>query len=298
MQPNGHGAEILHLRPFRPHPPKDPGPLCPSKQVAGIADHEEVSGQLSHERVCSQGTDRDRDRQVHRCMRETGRGKIRNRVQPLGKAVRMDRTVTRGPESRQGRRGEEKVRDTATVHGRASPAEAGTETGQRKRTGSASGVGAAGLLPSQDLNLMPAHLIASVLNPSRLTLSPPAVPVSLIKAAVLPSCPAPSSMRSSSLKSGNSPRAVPQHPPPTPMPPTWGLWLSCLLPDLWGSKGLVPGSLGLSVSLCVWLSPATSDLSGSKTQIRPHLADPRQLPLWLTLQQWPAQSGQSWVSAS
>lgn len=26
------------------HPPKDPGPLCPSKQVAGIADREEVSG--------------------------------------------------------------------------------------------------------------------------------------------------------------------------------------------------------------------------------------------------------------
>lgn len=71
-------------------------------------------------------------------MREMGRGKIRNRVQPLGKAVRMDRTVTRGPESRQGRWGEEKVRDTATVHGRASPAEA--ETGQRERTGSASGV--------------------------------------------------------------------------------------------------------------------------------------------------------------
>lgn len=60
-------------------------------------------------------------------MRETGRGKVRNSE----RAVRMDRTVTRGPESRQGRRGEEKVRDTATVHGRASPAEAGTETGQR-----------------------------------------------------------------------------------------------------------------------------------------------------------------------
>lgn len=52
----------------------------------------------------------------------------------------MDRTVTRGPESRQGRRGEEKIGDTATVHGKASPAEARTETGQRERTGSASGV--------------------------------------------------------------------------------------------------------------------------------------------------------------
>lgn len=69
-----------------------------------------------------------------------GRGKIRNGAQPLGRAVRMDRTVTRGPESRQGRRGEEKVGDTATVHGRASPAEAGTETGQRERTRSANGV--------------------------------------------------------------------------------------------------------------------------------------------------------------
>lgn len=121
-------------------PPKDPRPLCPSKQVSGRADREEVSGQVSHERVCSQGTAGDRDRQVHRCVRETGRGKTRNGVQPLGRAVRMDRTVTGGPESRQGRRGEEKVRDTATVHGRASPAEAGTETGQRERARSASGV--------------------------------------------------------------------------------------------------------------------------------------------------------------
>lgn len=103
----------------------------------------------------------------------------------------------------------------------------------------------------------------------------------------------------SSSKSGDSPPADPQHPPParcTPPTHTHDLWLSCLPPDLWGSKGSVPGSLGLPASLCMWLFSATSDLSHS--QIRPHLADPCQLPLWLTLQQWPAQNWQSWVPAS
>lgn len=66
-------------------------------------------------------------------MRETGKEEREER------AVGVDRTVTRGPESRQGRRGEEKIRDTATVHGGASPAEARTETGQQERTGSAAG---------------------------------------------------------------------------------------------------------------------------------------------------------------
>lgn len=52
------------------HPPKEPQPLCPNKQVAGREDRE-VSGQVSHERVCIQGTDGDPDRQVHRCTRQT-----------------------------------------------------------------------------------------------------------------------------------------------------------------------------------------------------------------------------------
>lgn len=78
-----------------------PQPLCPSKQVAGREDHE-VSGQVSHERVCIPGTDGDPDGQVHRCVTQTtGKGEIRNRVQPVGrgKAVGMD-----GQDSYQGSR--------------------------------------------------------------------------------------------------------------------------------------------------------------------------------------------------
>lgn len=52
--------------------------------MAGTADREEVSGQVSHEKVCSQGTKTDRFTGAVR-EREKGRGKIRNGVQPLGK---------------------------------------------------------------------------------------------------------------------------------------------------------------------------------------------------------------------
>lgn len=61
----------------------------------------------------------------------TGMGR-EGRVQPLGRAVGVHRTVTRGPE-RQGRRGEEKVRDAAAVHGRASPADGTAGENRRPR---------------------------------------------------------------------------------------------------------------------------------------------------------------------
>lgn len=51
------------------------------------------------------------------------RGRLAGKARGLGKGWGRSRPVTRGPESRQGRRGEEKVGDAATVHGGAGPAE-------------------------------------------------------------------------------------------------------------------------------------------------------------------------------
>lgn len=48
---------------------------------------------------------------------------------------RGSRPVTRGPESRQGRRGEEKVGDAATVHGGAGPAETPGQTCRDRQAG-------------------------------------------------------------------------------------------------------------------------------------------------------------------
>lgn len=117
-------------------------------------------------------------------------------------------------------------------------------------------------------------------------LSPFWQPGSLTRATVLPlpsSLPPPLSGPLHSSPVRESPAAGSQHPPLTPCPrPT-----SCYPASRLTSGGVRGWSLG--VSLCPWLSPATSDLSHRNTNSPPPPADPRQLPLWLMLQQWPAQ---------
>lgn len=95
-------------------------------------------------------------------------------------------------------------------------------------------------------------------------------PSSLTGATVLPSSlPPPLSGPLHSSPVRDSSVAGSQHPPLTLMPQAHFL-LSCLPPDLCGSKGLVPGSWDLlPVSLCLWLSPATSDLSHRNTNSPP-----------------------------
>lgn len=124
----------------------------------------------------------------------------------LGRGWGRSRPVTRGPESRQGRWGEEKVGDAATVHGGASPAERATErqtetvgAGRRDKPGSAEAGTAQGPPPLPRPQLPSPPHISPV---CRLPQAPlcPLVPISpspspaLCHRPPLPAHPSPSSV--------------------------------------------------------------------------------------------------------
>lgn len=93
------------------HPPKDPQPLCPSKQVAGRERALKFLVKFLQKGFVVRGLMETRQigSQVHKTDEE--KGIYRRGCSPWEGGGLMDRTVTvtRGPESRQGRRGEEKV---------------------------------------------------------------------------------------------------------------------------------------------------------------------------------------------